>query len=416
LAEFTGERVVPGQVDPDLWNEHFARYGFASRLARQKRVLDIACGTGYGSAELAVVARTVTGIDVSSEAVTYANEHYALPNLHFECASAEAVPHEDQCFDLIVAFEVIEHLENSRALLTEARRLLAPGGQFIVSTPNKLYYEESRRLSGPNPFHVHEFEFEEFRSLLTEFFPYVSLFLQNHTSSIVFQPAAMAGSTEVRMAHSPAIPAEAHFFLAVCALKPQTGSPTFVYLPTTSNVLREREHHIGLLEHELATKTQWLEKALADHQRLVREHDAQTEELKQRNRWAEELNTQLQAVSERVVQLQDELAAEQKASLETVQNYEAKVADLHQDIASKTKWALDIEERLTTELTGKLKELAECVEVLHQTEAQLEERTKWALGLQAQLDQLESKMSAVSASRWHRLGRTLGLGPELIKS
>ncbi|MCC7342599.1 MAG: methyltransferase domain-containing protein, partial [Bryobacterales bacterium] len=357
MAEFTGERVVPGQVEPDLWNEHFARYSFASRLARQKRVLDIACGAGYGSAELAAVARTVTGIDISSEAITHAKEHYHLPNLTFECSPADAIPHIDQSYDLVVAFEVIEHLESARALLSEARRLLAPGGQFIVSTPNKLYYTETRRLSGPNPFHVHEFEFEEFRVLLAEFFPYVSLFLQNHISSIVFQPAEMTGSAEVRMAESDAMPGEAHFFLAVCALKPQTGSPTFVYLPSTSNVLRERERHIQLLEHELAAKTHWLEKSLSDHQQLVREHEAQTEELKQRNRWAGELDSRLKAAFERVVQLQDELAVEHEA-------YEAKVAELHQDILSKTKWALDTEERLTAELTGKLKELAECVEIL----------------------------------------------------
>ncbi|MCZ2149322.1 MAG: methyltransferase domain-containing protein [Bryobacterales bacterium] len=409
MAEFTGERVVPGQVEPDLWNEHFARYSFASRLARQKRVLDIACGAGYGSAELAAVARTVTGIDISSEAITYAKEHYHLPNLTFECSPADAIPHIDQSYDLVVAFEVIEHLESARALLSEARRLLAPGGQFIVSTPNKLYYTETRRLSGPNPFHVHEFEFEEFRVLLAEFFPYVSLFLQNHISSIVFQPAEMTGSAEVRMAESHAMPGEAHFFLAVCALKPQTGSPTFVYLPSTSNVLRERERHIQLLEHELAAKTHWLEKSLSDHQQLVREHEAQTEELKQRSRWAGELDSRLKAAFERVVQLQDELAVEHEA-------YEAKVAELHQDILSKTKWALDTEERLTAELTGKLKELAECVEILHRTEAQLEERTSWALALQAHLEQMEAKVSAVSASRWHRLGRTLGLGPELTKS
>ncbi|MBV6434775.1 MAG: Ubiquinone biosynthesis O-methyltransferase [Bryobacteraceae bacterium] len=409
MAEFTGERVVPGQVQPDLWNEHLARYCFAARLARQKRVLDIACGSGYGSAELAAVAGAVTGIDISSEAIAYAREHYTLPNLTFECSPADAIPRTDQSYDLIVAFEVIEHLENASALLAEARRLLSPGGQFIVSTPNKLYYQETRALSGPNPFHVHEFEFEEFRGLLAGFFPDVSLFLQNHIGSIVFQPAEMVGSTEVRMAERRAIPTEAHFFVAVCALKPQTGSPTFVYLPSTSNVLREREHHIQLLEHELDAKTKWLEKALADHQQLVREHEAQTEELKERNLWAEDLNVQLRAAAQRIVQLQDESAADQKA-------YEAKVADLHQDIASKTKWALDIEERLTAELTAKLKELAECVEILHQTEAQLEERTKWALALKTQMDHLEANLNAVSASRWHRFGRSLGLGPELTNS
>ena len=73
-------------------------------------------------------------------------------------------------FDLVTAFEVIEHLAAWRDLLSEARRVLAPGGLFLVSTPNRLYYADSRRLDGPNPYHVHEFEFEEFDAALREFF------------------------------------------------------------------------------------------------------------------------------------------------------------------------------------------------------------------------------------------------------
>src|SRR3954454_2458666 len=110
LAEFTGERIIPGEVDVDLLNEHLARYAFAARLARGKRVLDAGCGAGYGSAELAHAAQTVIGADVAAEAVDVAREHYRLPNLHFEQASCAALPHRDSVFDLIVAFEVIEHL------------------------------------------------------------------------------------------------------------------------------------------------------------------------------------------------------------------------------------------------------------------------------------------------------------------
>jgi len=68
VAEFTGERVIPNQVDPDLFNEHQARYAFAARLARKKRVLDAGCGTGYGTAALACQARDVLGIDISASA------------------------------------------------------------------------------------------------------------------------------------------------------------------------------------------------------------------------------------------------------------------------------------------------------------------------------------------------------------
>src|SRR5436305_9149732 len=83
LAEFTGGRVIPGQVDPDLMNEHLARYAFAARLARGKHVLDAGCGAGYGSAELAKTAAWVLGTDQSADAVSFARENYRSPNLHF---------------------------------------------------------------------------------------------------------------------------------------------------------------------------------------------------------------------------------------------------------------------------------------------------------------------------------------------
>ncbi|MBS1825277.1 MAG: methyltransferase domain-containing protein [Acidobacteria bacterium] len=416
MAEFTGERVIPGQVDPDLFNEHFARYAFAARLARGKRVLDIACGTGYGSCELAAVARSVTGVDVSEDAVEYARTHYAAANLQFQAAPAEELPFPDQSFDLIVAFEVIEHLHDARVLLAQARRLMAAHGQFIVSTPNRLYYQETRKQSGPNPFHTHEFEYEEFRAALSEYFPHVSLFVQNHSGVIVFQPGDSAGSTEVRREQAKADPADSHFFVAVCALAPQIGSPVFVYVPKTSNVLREREQHIALLEAELRKKTEWLDIALKNHEALVTKHREQTAEIEARNRWAEQLDKDLQRTSERVAALQGELAAEQKAAAETVQQYESVIVNLEADVQAKAQWAIDTERRLTAELNARSDELARCVALLHENETLVEERTKWALDLQKQVEGLQTQVSSVMGSRWYRMGRTLGLGPQLHNS
>ncbi len=179
MSEFTGERVIPGEVNDDLWAEHMARYAFAARLGSKTRALDIGCGTGYGTAELAQQARFASGIDVSTEAIAYARAHYPLPNVQFLAASATAAPFPRASFDLITAFEVIEHLESWRDLLLEARRMLHPEGTFLVSTPNKLYYAESRAANGPNPFHTHEFEFEEFRDSLAAVFPNVTILLQN---------------------------------------------------------------------------------------------------------------------------------------------------------------------------------------------------------------------------------------------
>jgi SAM-dependent methyltransferase len=411
LAEFTGERVIPGAVDIDLFNEHMARYTFAARLARGKRVLDAGCGAGYGSAELAHTAAFVMGADVSADALAFAHDNYRLPNLAFEQASATALPHPDGAFDLVVAFEVIEHLESWRELLLESRRMLAPNGQFIVSTPNKLYYAESRGATGSNPFHVHEFEFEEFRSALKAVFPHVSLFLENHVEGVTFQSTEPGNTVEVRVDSGDCAPAECHFFMAVCAHRPQIGNPTFVYIPRSANVLRERERHIALLESEIATKNQWLDKAQQDLAEFDRVCRAQKSELERSNQWAEELNRELEERRTRVAELQQEIAREQEAARKSIEGYQAKVQDLERDIRDKTQWAIDTETRLTADIQRQVEELQRAVEALHRVESELEERTAWALRLKEDGQALEQRLAMFRASRWVKLGRRVGLGP-----
>lgn len=403
MSEFTGERVVPGAVEPDLWNEHFARYLFGGRLARGKRVLDLACGTGYGAAELARSATTVYAVDVAPDAVSHARCNYPAPNLHFLQADCRNLPFRDASIDLIIAFELIEHLRDATALLAEARRLLSPSGQLVISTPNIAYYNETRRLHGPNPFHEHEFTYDEFEQALRAHFPQVSLFVQNHSDSIVFQPVTSTTSAEIRL-ESKNInqPGSSHFFVAVCALRMQIGSPTFVYLPKTANVLREREEHIAKLEAELATKTRWLDDLRQQYKELVDRARELTAEIEEKNRWAQELDAKLAEATTGM--------AEKIRGIATA--YEDKIAELEGDIASKVEWARQVEARLGM----KSQELAECIEMLHRTERDLEERTAWALALDKSKQHLELRLNRVQASRWYRLGRKIGLGPEVRDS
>ena len=405
--EFTGERLIPGQVDPDLYNEHFARYAFAARLARHKRVLDLGCGLGYGAQELARTARSVMAVDLAAEAVKVATGSFPAPNLSYAAASATALPFRDRTFDLITAFEVIEHLHDWPALLTEARRLLASGGQFVVSTPNRDYYAETRRESGPNPFHVHEFDYEEFRETLAQVFPSVTLFLQNHTAAIAIQPAArpVSVAAETLLANQAPAPEQSHFFIAVCALSAQTGAPTYVYLPQAGNVLREREHHIGKLEAELALKNQWLDEKAAEYARYVAIHE---KELQDAQQWAKDLDRELGHVRDRVVELQHEIE-------DTHAGYEARITELETELKNRTEAYEAALQRAEAELLPAREELAKCVELLDAAEARADERTRWALSLRDQVNDLESRLAAVQASRWIRLGRRIGLGPDLTR-
>ena len=414
MTEFTGERVIPGEVNDDLWAEHAARYAFAARYALDRRALDIGCGTGYGVAELAPCARNVTGIDIALEAVDYARAHFAASNAGFVQGSATSLPFADQSFDLATAFEVIEHLSDWRALLAETRRVLVADGVFLVSTPNKLYYAESRAKEGPNPFHIHEFEFAEFREALAEFFPQVTILLQNRVEAFAFSPIEGASpKLDSRIDWTQPSPAEAHFFLAVCGtnLTPQLDS--FLYVPRTSNILREREQHIQLLSDELSQTKQWLATTMAERQKLIEIHEEQTRHLEEQNRWALQLEKDWKAGLERITQLQEEFQADQAAAAEVAASYAHKVAELEDENVRKTQWALETEARLSSELAAKCTELAEAVRLLDTAEATVVERTRWAEQVQARVNHLEAQFQMLRESRWLRLGRTLGLGPRV---
>jgi SAM-dependent methyltransferase len=408
VSEFTGERVIPGLVNDDLWAEHFGRYAFAARLAAGKRVLDVGCGAGYGLVELARSARFAVGIDVAREPLDYAFNHYHnFTNVAFLQASASALPFVNQSFELITAFEVIEHLTDWPRLLAEAKRVLKRSGAFLVSTPNKRYYAESRAEHGHNPFHVHEFDYKEFRGALAEFFPLANVVLQNWSSSIVFSPAnPQLSAPDGRVDTTAGEPGDAHFFLAVCSFQEQPESNTFLYMPRAANVLRERERHIQILERDLEAMT-------AERNTLIELHDRQTRELEERNRWALQLEQDWRAVLDRVAQVQEELRIEQLRGADVAAAYARKVADLEIENREKTQWAIETERRLTADLAARCNELAETVRLLDAAEATVVERTLWAQRAQASLDTLEAQLRMIRQSRWVRLGRAVGIGPQV---
>ena len=161
----TDERMVPEHADAPTVLEHLYRYRFAAQYVGGKRVLDIACGEGYGAAGLlAAGASSVFGVDIASEACQHARAKYGVTAV---VGSATAIPVADAQFDAVVSFETIEHVAEPAEFVREARRVLKPGGTFVVSTPNKLIF---RQVALDNPYHFSEMTSGELTALLTKEF------------------------------------------------------------------------------------------------------------------------------------------------------------------------------------------------------------------------------------------------------
>lgn len=172
---FTGERLtaaITGQVAI----EHYHRYLFARAFCLGKDVLDVASGEGYGSAQLAQVARSVTALEYSPQTVRIARANFPRANLAFVNADARALPLGDASMDVVVSFETIEHFAGQEAFVAEVRRVLRPDGRFIVSTPDRDNYSPTGAPT--NLHHVRELSRREFGELLSRHFAHVASLYQ----------------------------------------------------------------------------------------------------------------------------------------------------------------------------------------------------------------------------------------------
>jgi SAM-dependent methyltransferase len=205
--EFTGERFIPG-TRGEIWVEHWHRYHFAALWSAGRRVLDVACGEGYGSALLARNAAAVTGVDVSTRAVEHAARTYAgIGNLRFVAGSCAQLPIADASLDLVVSFETLEHIAAQAQFMDEVARVLAPRGILLLSCPNKREYSDRRAFA--NEFHVRELYRDELQALVAPRFPAIDWYGQKPSFYSVIapeQPARAAQLVEVEEA-DPARPA-----------------------------------------------------------------------------------------------------------------------------------------------------------------------------------------------------------------
>ena len=218
---FTGERFTPECVR-EIWYEHWHRYALARGLVAGRKVLDLACGEGYGSAILAESAAQVVGIDSDEQTIAHAANRYHGANLAYKAGTATTIPAGDGEFGAIVSFETIEHLAEQASMLDEFSRVLAEDGFLVISSPDKAQYSDATGYQ--NEFHVRELYREEFLALLAPRFGAVRLLGQammfhsciwdlGHTGPTT--EYLLADGAEVLAAPSPAAPPL--YFVALCA-------------------------------------------------------------------------------------------------------------------------------------------------------------------------------------------------------
>jgi len=187
LDDNAGERMVPEVADQSTFWEHVYRYAFACRFVIGRRVLDVACGEGYGAAALQKAgAAHVIGVDVSEDACLHARKRYGLD---VRPGSAEQIPLPDNSLDVVVSFETIEHVGDPGRVLDECARVLGPGGLLVISTPDKETY--TGRLGTRNRHHCAEMTAEEFTSAIRARFNDPHFYTQRPHSAAWWSPRTL---------------------------------------------------------------------------------------------------------------------------------------------------------------------------------------------------------------------------------
>jgi SAM-dependent methyltransferase len=187
----TGERTLPDVPAENYWyRRHLAVYEWIASQVAGRRVVDMACGEGYGTAVLGGVAASVVGVDANPEAFEHARLRYGRVGVSFERSLVETFG-EPGTFDAVVFLQTIEHVQDPVAVLGHFRSLLAPGGVAYVSTPNLLTLAPPGAEKSDNPWHIKEYRAAEFRALCSGVFDSVEMLGLFHARKLALHALAL---------------------------------------------------------------------------------------------------------------------------------------------------------------------------------------------------------------------------------
>ncbi|MBM7322291.1 class I SAM-dependent methyltransferase [Agrobacterium pusense] len=302
--EFTGERYIPG-VGGSIALEHEHRYRMCIDAVKGKKVLDIACGEGFGSALLSKSAEFVFGVDIDADAVKHASTTYTSENVAYLQGSCSQIPLDDCSVDVVVSFETIEHHDEHEQMMVEIRRVLKPGGALIISSPDKKTYTDARNFK--NKFHVKELYYHEFQELLDKHFKHVTILGQRIVyGSAIFKEE---GKGEIQS-------------YGIESVEPTSGLPDPIYLIAVASDDQGWDEKVrgGLLEETVYRSEAVIEKA---HQ-----HNAVLEELR--------AEIEMLTISKNASEAIKELAGKLNAAMSITDTLLERLQRLENDLNSTT--------------------------------------------------------------------------------
>ena len=169
---FTGEYFIPGKSSERIEADHIERYRFACRYAKEKAVLDIACGVGYsGHMFIEAGAFSYDGVDINEKLIDYANKTYRLDSTNYFIEDITSF-NNNKLYDLITCYETIEHIKNYETAIKNLYSLLKAGGILLISSPNRIITSPNCKTLTDKPsnkFHMQEFVPEELISVLAKY-------------------------------------------------------------------------------------------------------------------------------------------------------------------------------------------------------------------------------------------------------
>ncbi len=147
-----------------ILGNHVKRYKFANRFVKNKRVLEVGCAYGFGKLILRNYLQYV-GIDIDQKAISWARNN--IDSGSFLITDDFVTKFSEQSFDIVLAFEVIEHVEDPKIFLNFLKKYCKPGGKIIISTPNG-YYSKHAKEKFRNKFHIDEYSLPELKSFISD--------------------------------------------------------------------------------------------------------------------------------------------------------------------------------------------------------------------------------------------------------